>query len=53
MENVRAFDLSGRVVMRQPALKGNSTSLDLPPGLYIVEIQTADGATQRQRVLVE
>ncbi|MGC4057320.1 MAG: T9SS type A sorting domain-containing protein [Chitinophagaceae bacterium] len=53
MENVRAFDLSGRVVMRQPALKGNSTSLDLPPGLYIVEIQTADGATERQRVLVE
>ncbi|GAA4455425.1 hypothetical protein GCM10023092_19080 [Rurimicrobium arvi] len=53
LQSVRVFDLSGRVVIQQPALKGNSTSLDLPQGLYIVEIQTADGATERQRVLVD
>ncbi|GAA4455423.1 T9SS type A sorting domain-containing protein [Rurimicrobium arvi] len=53
LQSARAFDLSGRVVVQQPALKGNSTSLDLPPGVYIVEVQTTDGATERQRVMVE
>ncbi|GAA4456885.1 hypothetical protein GCM10023092_22840 [Rurimicrobium arvi] len=53
LQSVRAFDLSGRVVIQQPALKGNSTSLDLPAGLYIVEVQTTAGATERKRVMVD
>lgn len=53
ISGIRVYDLSGRVQSYPQGGFAAQTSLQLSPGMYIVEVETEDGMKEREKVLVE
>ncbi len=50
--SVRMTDLAGRVVLEQPMARGDLQIVDVrrvPPGMYLVQVRTAEGWSRAQR----
>jgi hypothetical protein len=54
--STKVYDLLGRVVHQEPLNFNNNTAtlqLQIPTGMYILELQNKEGVLQRERVVVE
>ncbi len=53
--SVKVFDLLGRVLQQQPLLFTNNQSslkIDVPTGIYIIELQDSEGNISRERIII-
>lgn len=53
LSTIRIMDLSGRNAFYQEDINSQTLSIQLPQGFYVAEIQTEDGSTRRQKIIIQ